>query len=700
MRLPALSAASTIARTILYPSIFYFVAFCFLTYPAIRSFSTAFLTDRGDGLQNVWNIWWVDHAVVDLHEPPWSTTYLHYPYGTSLLGATLNPFNGFLGIPLLHVLTLTETFNTILIFSFVSAGVTAFFLAYRLTGSYTGSIAAGYIFTFSNYHFSHARGHMQLVSLEWIPLFLLFWYLLIIAPTLTLAVASSVTLFLVILCDYYYFLYCIIAACLLLIGLIAARRGPRFLATMEHAASLDLFLVLSIFLAGPLVVGLLVLNHDDPLVGAHNASDYSLDLLSPLIPNSGWRYGELTRGYWSGLFSWESAVYLGLSVTAMVVCVWWRRREIRFSGLGIWTAVALVFALLGLGPVLHVGGRAVDLGIALPYNVLAQILPPLKLSGAPARMLVMTTLAVSVIYAAGLPFLLRRSARSALAARVLVALLFLEYLPAPLPLTPNGVPPYIQALKRTGDRGPVIDMLDAPSLQLYYGTVLSRPMAFGYVARLPHSVTERDSVLSTEALDLRTDVLEEKYGFSYLITPATVRFPYDAVLYRDSQAAVYRLGGERRRVVSESAVSLGQGESPIGPITPHGIIGQTFVASRDGLEAVGLYLAVTGAPRGGRVVLHLRSLEGGADSHDIARVSIPVAAIASGYLNVFRFPAFPHSKGKQFYLSVDAPEPREGRGVMIWANPAPVYPRGTLVIEDNRTVGDLVMRLFYARNVP
>jgi hypothetical protein len=152
----------------------YFVIFIIYTYPAILHFSSHFYADTGDGMQNVWNIWWVNKAITQLHQLPWYTRYLHYPFGVSLIGHTLNSFNGFIAIPLLNFLSLTQAYNAIVICSFVVGGFTMFLLARYQTKSYWASIIAGFIFTFSNYHFAHAGCHLQLVALEWIPLYLLY----------------------------------------------------------------------------------------------------------------------------------------------------------------------------------------------------------------------------------------------------------------------------------------------------------------------------------------------------------------------------------------------------------------------------------------------------------------------------------------------------------------------------------------------
>jgi len=165
------------------PAMVYVTTFCALTYPLITSFSTLFFTNSGDGLQNVWNLWWVNRALIVLHVSPWSTTYLHYPNGVSLVGHTLNPFNGLLSVPLLRLMTLVEAHNAIVVFSFVMAGIAAFWLSYAFGASYWPSILGGCVFTFSQYHFAHTEGHLQLLAVEWLPVFALLWYTLVTKPT-------------------------------------------------------------------------------------------------------------------------------------------------------------------------------------------------------------------------------------------------------------------------------------------------------------------------------------------------------------------------------------------------------------------------------------------------------------------------------------------------------------------------------------
>jgi hypothetical protein len=195
VRWPLTSSLGRVWTVVLCPLLVYCLVFTVFTFPVIKLFSSHFFADTRDGLQNVWNIWWVNKSVTELHQLPWHTHLLHYPYGISLLPQTLNPFNGFMAIPLLRIMSLEQVYNLIVIFSFIVGGLTAFLLAYRFTAAYWPSIVAGFIFTFSNFHFAHAQGHLQLVSLEWIPLFVLLWYSLLETPRIWTGVGASAALF-------------------------------------------------------------------------------------------------------------------------------------------------------------------------------------------------------------------------------------------------------------------------------------------------------------------------------------------------------------------------------------------------------------------------------------------------------------------------------------------------------------------------
>lgn len=509
------------------PILLYFIIFCILTYPLIFKFHTHFFADKGDGLQNVWNIWWVNEAVTQLHQTPWYTTYLHYPHGTSLLGHTLNPFNGFLGIFLLKFLSLIETHNVIVIFSFVIGGFTAFWLAYSLTKSYWSSLIAGYIFTFSQYHFMHAEGHLQLVSLEWIPLFILIWYRLIIAPKILKAIISAVILFLVLLCDYYYFFYCILTAIFITFWYVQSTKDFLFFLKKRYLYIFSIFIVVCLITSGILVGSLFQINRQDPLLGYHNPLDFSLDLLAPFIPGGHWRFASLTQFYWSRLPGNinESSVYIGLAVIFLIGYVWINRQKYRLQvpTLSLWYVILLFFGIMALGPTLNIGGKRIFAGI-MPYDILQTLIPPLRLSGCPVRMMVMVTLSASIISAIGLFMLFRRLSppQSLFIGTILGALLLFETLPKPIPSTKIIVPEYVNLLKSLPEKGGIIDTINPEPVKLYYQTIHEKPMGDGYISRYPTSVYKEYYSKIQDVQIHEYARLLEKYNICYLLTSSNI----------------------------------------------------------------------------------------------------------------------------------------------------------------------------------
>lgn len=529
------------------PVTVYFSFFCLLTYPLIRDFSTHFFTDDGDGFMNIWNLWWINTAVTQpsIHPSIWHTDMLHWPFGTTLLGQTLNPFNGLLAVPLLRVMSLVQAHNTIVLFSFVMSGVTAYWLAYYLTRSFWGSLIAGYIFTFSSYHFAHYYGHLNLISMEWIPLFVLCWYVLITRPSLWMGIASALTLWLVLLCDYYYFFYCVLAGILIVVWYMFAQKNMRLFLRREHLASLSTFLFLTLLLTGPIIFPLMYLMRTDPLLDAHNPASFSLDLFALFVPGETWRFSHLTEGYWSNLplALSEASVYLGYAVIILIGYLWIKRHETRHT-LSLWVFLAGFFFLMALGPVLQVNGKIVYESLT-PYTLLEKILPFLKLSGVPVRMVVMVTLAASVLSAMAVT-LIPRSPRGRMFAFVVVALLFIETLPASLPAAPTDVPPYVTALAELPDDGGVLDQAaQTKYLQLYYQTVHQKPMAFGYIARTPSSVAEKGSLLRRAVNRQEYSALWDTYRIRYIATADVIEYdaPYISVelVYQDDEVNIYRL---------------------------------------------------------------------------------------------------------------------------------------------------------------
>jgi hypothetical protein len=534
--------AKWLAKWIGIPLLFYFIFFSIYSWPWIYNFNTAFMTDGGDGLQNVWNIWWVNKSVTELNQLPWHTIFLHAPHGVTLLGQTLNPFNGFVSILLLNFMSLVQAFNTMVIFSFVIGGLTAFWLCYYFSKSYIPSLIGGFIFTFSSYHFAHAIGHMQLVSLEWIPLFILLWWKLLKRPRYSTAAGAAITLLLVLFCDYYYFLYSVLAAGLITLYFWRTKQLPP-LKDKKTILPFGLFGAIAVVIVAPLPLALLRLNSHEVLSGSHPARELSTNILAPFIDGGFWRFSSLTDWYWNHVPSFiaESSVYLGISVLVIIVIALLRRKIIG-KDVQFWILLGLFFGILSYGPRLMIGHNSIE-SVPLPYAFLEKIFPPLKLSGVPVRMMVMVTLSAAVITALVLARLKLSNVKSRVLLAIFFVFLFIEMFPGSLPMTPKTHLPYAQALKDL-PAGIVFDggTPTSPSA-LYSQTLHEKPMVLGYISRTPKSVEDKDWLIVASVLENRYKELCSTYKVRYYTVsaekPATgITYP---VVYSDKDVIVYDL---------------------------------------------------------------------------------------------------------------------------------------------------------------
>ena len=128
---------------------------------------------------------------------------------------------------------------------------------------------------------------------------------------------------------------------------------------------------------------------------------------------------------------------------------------------------------------------------------------------------------------------------------LLLAILLVEYLPKPLPASQPPVPPYVRFLKTLPDEGRIIDMVSRPTRALYFQTIHEKPVAFGYVARIPTSVREEERTVKRHVRDKDYRTLFCDYHFKYLVIPIEEEDPRDdpsmSLLYRDSKIAIYDL---------------------------------------------------------------------------------------------------------------------------------------------------------------
>ena len=524
------------------PAAIYTLSFFALTYPLICQFSNAFYCGRGDGVQNEWNLWWVRKVILDLHQSPWFTTWLHAPYGTTLVGHTLNPINGLIGIPLSLIFSRIQVYNLIVIGCFVSSGITAFWLARHITKSYVPGLFGGFAFTFTGYHFAHAYGHMQLISMEFIPLFLLAWLRMLEQPGYARAATAGIVLGLVGLCDLNYVFYSVLA------GSIAGAFHLPHLAAIAHSQRpryllrrFAVFIAISSICCGPLLISLLWVNSRDPLLGSHDAVEYSADALAVLIPGGADLLGHFTQRYWSSPTTNipEQSVYVGWTALAMAIYGLCTHRR-KGSPAHLWFAIAAVSYLLSLGPVLHICGVPVT-GAVMPFAWLTRLLPSLQLSGCPGRISIMFALAISMLLSLGIAQICRQRDRISRAFLPVFAILVaVDLCPRGLPTNQPDCPRWTTVLRDLPRHGAVISNVGDLGQELFQQTLYDRPMAFGYVSRLPKSVDTEDRQIAALARAHDFAALS-RMGFAYLVLPPDRKLPDLPLVYSDDEVNIQEL---------------------------------------------------------------------------------------------------------------------------------------------------------------
>jgi hypothetical protein len=427
----------------------YLVLTLIMTFPLATEFATAIPGDGFDGWQNYWNLWWVKKALLDLGTNPFFCGYVYYPTGASLYFHTLNIFNGLLTVPVQDILGLTVAYNLVVVFSFVVGGYGTYLLVYRLGASRLAAFVAGLVFTFSPYHFAHLLGHMQLISLEWLPFYVLF-AVRALSPISGQRLKSSlrtaaVFLILTFLCEWgYYIMYLALFTLLLTAYVIWKER--RIWEPMARAA---LIWLLFTVLMSPILVPMVIeaIRTTEYLTPAFEQSlALSADLLAFFTPNEMHPLWGNWAKAWTERFTTttsERMIFAGYTPLALGALALWKRRQ----QAGFWALSLLAFFILALGPVLHVGGRPVSVlgtAIPLPYTVLYRLLPFVRLSRSISRFDVMIMLSLAVLVGLGIGWLERWRDRLGhwMVGGVAGALICFEFLAIPYPMTEVEVPSF------------------------------------------------------------------------------------------------------------------------------------------------------------------------------------------------------------------------------------------------------------------
>jgi len=498
---------------------------------SILNMGSTLIGDGRDGYQSLWNLWWVKRSTLNLANP-YITDYLYYPYGADLYVHSLSPGTGFLTIPLQLAFGLVFTYNLVVILSFVLAGYGAYCLAHYVTKDKKASFFGGVVFAFSAYHFARALEHMNLVSIQWMPFYVLFLLKMGQEKTfknIFLAAAFLILTGLTADLQYVFFLG-MFTVFFVIYRSISDKAGfAKFLVRLGSMTAVSAG-VLLLFLA-PTVLGFFSGRYEYAISSPSDSVVLSADLLAFLTPNSqNLFFGGLTGGLISSfltspMFPIEGVAYVGYTVLALAIYAAVKlKKTVMF-----WLFSSLAFIVLSLGPMLHIMGSAsftvFHVNIPLPELVLYYVFPVFR---APSRFIVMAILCLSVISAiaitqANMHIGKLRHGRVfvLLFVTVLSTAFMVESNMLPYPTVEDtSVPEFYSALASMEGNFSVLDLpqtYQANNVYMYYGTVSEKPLVGGSISRSsPENsivlqavplIRQTTNVLSGEDLMKPTDII-------------------------------------------------------------------------------------------------------------------------------------------------------------------------------------------------
>lgn len=160
----------------------------------------------GDKGTNLWNLWWVYHAIFDRHTSPLYCDIIFTPWGCDLRYHTLSVVNGVLASPITAYSGPNVAYNTLFVFWTFLTGVFAALWARQFTLNKSFSILVGIIAAFNPYRCAH-QIHLNLFSTAWI--FLAFYFCERMIQTMQKRYITGFTLawLLALFTDWYYGLY-------------------------------------------------------------------------------------------------------------------------------------------------------------------------------------------------------------------------------------------------------------------------------------------------------------------------------------------------------------------------------------------------------------------------------------------------------------------------------------------------------------
>ena len=533
----------------------YLVLAMIVFWPLTSSMANIVVNGAGDVYQTLWNLWWVNFATFTAHTPIYSTSYLYYPVGANLATQTLSPLAAYFSAPFQAIGSLISGgnglglgYNAVFFTDFMLSGFFMFLLADYLVKNKYAAFIAGLIFAFSPMHLAQALSHLNWTSIEFLPLFLLLFLMMLKEKKMLYSLLAAISLVLVIFFGdpeqgiittvFVFFLLAIYA-------IDKARRSQ--ILSKSFAINIAAMVAFVLIIGSPFLIPTVgSLASSSGAAAASQLNDVSHNMLwsdpisSFFLPSPFNNFFAAVAGSYSSIYSidpTERVSYLGYVAIALALIALlhdWKKN--RLSNTLIWAVILVIFGWLSLGPYLQLGAQISSgiPGIYLIYNAI----PIFNIIREPGRFDMIVTLMLAILAAYGFRDIAESHKSSGKAnasknityyAAIISILILIEY--AGIPLTAPFISAHflnVQIPKAYYEIGSIpanFSTLTLPAIQntgdqpnlylgqgMYYQTATQKPIITGYTSR----VNETELLPSiTLPLAVAASYLEAGQGLVY-----------------------------------------------------------------------------------------------------------------------------------------------------------------------------------------
>jgi hypothetical protein len=492
-------------------------------WPSFSNITKIIPCNEGDCYYFLWNLWWTNYASFTLHTNIYFTNMIFYPVGSSMVAQSFLPFASWITYPL-QLVSIPTAYNFVVLLGFALSGVTAYALVKYLVKDKYAAFIGGLIFAFSPIHTGHLfAGHLDWVSIEFIPLFVLaflllvrerkYKYVLVAAISFLFIVfmggaqqAISSLLFIAALVYFYAFLEGfgkilntkLFLSILLIVFLVALFGLPLFIQILKGVLG-------GALQTAKIGSGLLdSVLWSDSLLGFFVPSCYNPTYNSLQSGNSGFLnsfYNAIYRGIVISKINYDERIsYIGYLVLFLFLCgIYYDFKKNKSKKTIVWIDLFLLFSLMSLGPLMSFSSNNIS-DISGPFLIYS-IIPILNIIREPGRLYFAATIPLAIITSLGLSELydglrVRKPVKKILITSLIGVLIMLDYVGIILPgnsqtLFQNvTIPNAYRIIENNSGNFSVLllpsrynaDLYQAE--QMYYQTLFKKPMLTGYVSRV------------------------------------------------------------------------------------------------------------------------------------------------------------------------------------------------------------------------